>query len=648
MFKNYTLVMLGLLLAGVTFAQTRAPRTLAHVNNPQPQRVLLPPYALETSVPTWTDPHPLAQAGVQYRDLEEIAGLTRWDAQWYGCASQRIYANPAGEPVAHWLFSLQPSGFADRGTGRNVRSGGAWPNVTQRVETVRTGFPSAAILGDDTEVIVSHTTSVTPFKLWIARKAPGATTWTESALPAPNGVSMLWPKIAVGGPDNQTLHVIAITAPVGGNTFGQLYQGLNGHILYYRSTDGGLSWDQQHVIIPGLDSSRYAGFTADSYTIDASGDGVAIAVFPRWNDLRVYKSGNNGTAWTDLQVLDFPDAVENYRPLPGNMYTIDDIPVDTLAPDTLAIRTHDGFGAVLMDQNQEVHVWFGRMYVVDDDFTDTLSGYYPTINGLYHWQESFGADNPQIITGAFDYTGNNQIDVVASAEVATYNGANISSFPTVGTDDAGHIYLVYSALHELYRTGSNAPRDQFYRHLYSMKSTDNGLTWGEALELTADPYIIPDLAPFLECVYPSVPRHVGDQLWVLYQQDFLPGSDILNVAPLAEESSIIWLSVEKDSIPEAVEVGTLEAPKADPAFAMRITPNPAATTARLSVQLTGTSPARVEVFDLLGRPVQVLALGTVAGRQAVDLDVQRLAAGTYWVRVTEGTRFGVMKLVKRG
>ncbi len=651
MLKYYTLMMLGLLLASVAIAQNGSGRTLARVTHPQPQPVRPLLHAFETSVPEATDiPSPtgegqggVVQPGVGYRDLEEVAGLTRWDAQWYGCGSQRIYANAEGEPVAHWLFSLQESGFSDRGTGRNVREGGSWPAVAQRVEAVRTGFPSATILGDGTEVIVSHNTSVTPFKLWIARKAPGATTWTESALPNPSGIRMLWPKIAVGGANQQTLHVIGITAPVGGATLGEVYRGLNGHILYYRSMDGGLSWDQQNVVIPGLDSSRYVGFGADSYTIDASGDGVAIAVFPDWNDVRVYKSVNNGDSWADIQVFDFPDAVENYRPLPGVMYTIDDIPLDTFAPDPLAIRTHDGFGAVLIDQNQEVHTWFGEMYVTDLAFTDTVSSFYPTINGLYHWKESFGA-NPEIITGAFDYDGDNQLTITNINEIASYNGANLSSFPTVGTDDDGTIYLVYAALHELYRTGTTADKDQFYRHLYAMKSTDGGITWGEALELTAEPYVIPDLAPFIECAYPAVPRHIGDQLWVLYQQDYLPGTNILDMNHTSQENSMTWVAVDKADIPQAL-VGTFERPQPDPAFALEIKPNPATTTARLSARMTGTAPARVEVFDVLGRSVQVMSLGTVAGQQSVDVGVQHLATGVYWVRVTEGARFGMTKLV---
>lgn len=644
MLKNYTLMLLSLCMAGLATAQSSITRKWADVPHLEPQLVVLQSYALEALAPELIDPHPLTQSGVNYRDPEEIAGITRWDAQSYGCMSQRIYANAAGEPVANWLFGLADPNFGDRGTANNVRSGGSWPNVTQRVEFARTGFPSAVILGDGTEVIISHNTGATPWKLWMARKGAGASSWTETGLPGPSGIRMLWPKVAVGGPNNQTIHVIGITAPVGGATGGTVYQGLNGHILYYRSTDGGLSWDKQNVTIPGLDSSRYVGFSADSYTIDASGNGVAIAVFPNWNDVRVFKSTDNGNSWSDLQVLNFPDALENYRPLPGVSYTVDDVPLDTLAPDSLAIRTNDGFGAVLIDATQKVHVWFGRMYVIDNVYTDSTSSFYPSVNGLFYWNESRGADNLEIITGAFDYNGNNQVDIATLADIAQYGGSNISSFPTVGTDDDGHIYLVYAALDERYRTGAGADKDQFYRHLYAMKSTDGGEHWGNALELSADPYVYPDLVPFIECVYPVVPRHVGNQLWVLYQQDFLPGSNVWGNNHGAEDNSMIWVAVDKDSIPQAL-VGTFEPAKADPAFALRISPNPASTTAYLSAQLTGTASTRVEMFDLLGRPVQQMELGTVSGVQSIPLSLQNLPAGTYWVRVTEGGRFGVTKLL---
>ncbi|MFN0216893.1 MAG: T9SS type A sorting domain-containing protein [Saprospiraceae bacterium] len=578
--------------------------------------------------------------GASNRGPEEIVGSTYWDAQSYGAMSSRIYANEQGEPVAHWLFSAQSTGYSDRGTAQNVREAGSWGTVNSRVEANRTGFPAATMLGDGSEIIISHNTGATPWAIWMAKKAAGSNTWTETALPGPPGIRMLWPKIAIGGTDNMTIHIIAITAPVGGATFGTIYEGLDGHILYYRSTDGGATWDKQYEKIPGLDSSRYTGFSADSYTIDAYENTVAVGEFLSydWNDMRIYKSTDNGGAWSDMIMRDFPDALEGYSPAPGLEYTVDDImEVDTLAPDPLAIMTNDGFGSVLIDHNGEVHVWFGRMYVIDNDFTDSSSFIYPGMNGILYWKESWGANNLQIITGAFDYDGNGII-IPTLDQIAPYGSANISSFPVTGIGADGTLYLCYSAVNEQFISNDN---DDFFRHLYLMRSSSNGEAWGEPLELTAAPYIDEAIAPFVECVWPSMPRNIGDKVWVLYQQDYTPGTNIWGAHHTPLENTLNWVEVD----PADLSVSVLETPKPNPNLALSISPNPAAETAQLGFKSMGEDMICIEIFDLMGSRVSNFNLPSALGRQTLTLPLQNLISGTYWVRITEGKQYGIAKLV---
>ena len=644
--NQYFLTFLGCILAGALAAQTNAQRNIPQANtrgSATHQPIGTP---AEVTVPLAENPHPLPQKSVSARNLpeEEAVGTTFWDAQSYGSMSPRIYASPNGEPTVAWIYSGN-STHTVRGTGYNVRTGGAWSIVTENIESIRTGFPSAAILGDGSEVAISHTTATTPWQMWVAKKAPGASTWTESAIPGPpGGIRMLWPKIAIGGPNNMTIHVIGITAQVGGTTFGSIYQGMDGHILYYRSTDGGTTWDKQNIIIPGLDSTRYSGFSADSYNIDASGNTVAVGVFlsQGWDDVRLFKSEDNGDSWSDILVYDFPDAIQGYDPMPGVSYTEDDIPVDTLAPNSLAVMTNDGFGSILIDPSGQAHVWFGKMYVVDTDFEDSTYSWYPQTNGVMYWKESFGSEPPRLITGALDYDGDGFIGISDLEEIAPYGGGGISSFPTTGIDASGTIYLAYSALHELYKTNIGVD-DEFYRHLYLIKSTDGGETWGDPHELTAPPYVEESTAEFVECVYPSVPRHIGDKVWVLYQQDDLPGSFVWGAHHTALENRMMWVEVAPTDIP----TGILETPKPAPAFALGISPNPATSAVQLSATLSGEGVVLIEIFDLLGKRVlQNRMPNTGAGDQILNLPLQNLQAGIYQVRVTEGNRFGIAKLLK--
>lgn len=595
----------------------------------------------ETSVPEPAQNVPVYQSGVNYRSPEEYAGFTRCDAQSYGCMPSRLYADNDGNPVATWIFGTDQTGaFPERGTGYNVRNNGAWPEVTARVETVRTGFPAATRLNDGTELIVSHTTSTTPYSLVFSRKGPGPGAWTQTSLPLPPGAGCLWPRIAVGGQNGNFVHIIAITTPVA-NT-GTVYEGVDGHVLYWRSSDGGLTWDKQASIIPGLDNSKYEIINADSYTIDANGDAVAVAVLPDWNDIRVYKSVDNGDSWDIITVNDFPDALENYTGLVGESYTFDDVGTyDSNAPDSLAVFSSDGFGSLIIDDNAECHLWFGRMFYIDND-PAAGTFFYPGMNGLVYWKESFN-DELRIITGALDYDGDTTIGITSTTEIGPYYNS-LSSFPSAGIADDGTIYLAYSALHELYRTGSSADKDQFYRHTYLMKSEDGGENWGEPFDIISDPYVFIDLVPFLESVWPAVPRHMGNKVWVLYQQDYLPGTDLWGDNHESSDNGITWVEIDNDSVP--AYVGSFEPAKPDATFDISLSPNPVSSVTQLSATLQGTDNASIEVFDAFGRLVYNQRLSTQSGRQTFLLPLQHLTTGAYIVRVQEGNNFAMVRMIK--
>ena len=601
-----------------------------------PKKYLIEEHIQESAYELPTD------QSVSNRYVDELVSFLRWDAQAYGCMPSRIYANDNGDPVVSWIFSTDITGnFPERGTGYSARENGMWPSVTARVETARTGFPAIARTADGTELIVSHNTGANPWAVQVTRKASGSNTWTEANIQNPPGnIGLLWPRIATGGPDGQSVHVIAITTPSANG--GAIYEGVDAHLLYWRSLDGGQTWDINAQIIPGLDSSKYDVLTADSYTIDVNGNGVAIAVLPSWNDLLVFKSTDNGTTWEDpLTVIDFPDALENYAGANGDSYTFDDIGYfDPEAPDSLSIFSNDGFGALIMDDMNQAHLWFGRMYYTDDDPAEG-SFYFPGTNGLMYWNETMGEDTSVYLTGALDYDGDTLLNVGAITEIGPYFNS-LASFPTVGVDDDGVIYLCYSALHELYRSDWGAEVDQFYRHLYLMKSEDNGATWGDPYEITVVPYVDEFLVEFTEAVYPAIPRHIGDKIWVVYQNDAIPGTDIWGDNHATNETGWVFSEIEKDSLP--VFTGLFEVPQPELEFA--VSPNPATDLIRLQTQLDEGGEVLIQIIDLNGRIVRTKSNAVRPGSQVFDLQLQGLASGTYQVRLIQGRKFGVKTVVK--
>ena len=102
----------------------------------------------------------------------------------------------------------------------------SYPNP--RLESSRTGWPSLLALDNGSEIIISHSTQNSNLNM-VNRSTIGSGTWNETNI---NEVYLIWNRSAVGGPDGNTIHTVALTEPVGTNWTGQLWQGLNGALLF--------------------------------------------------------------------------------------------------------------------------------------------------------------------------------------------------------------------------------------------------------------------------------------------------------------------------------------------------------------------------------------------------------------------------------
>lgn len=75
-------------------------------------------------------------------------------------------------------------------------------------------------------------------------------------------------------------------------------------------------------------------------------------------------------------------------------------------------------------------------------------------------------------------------------------------------------------------------------------------------------------------------------------------------------------------------------------------PNPFNPTTKISFELPVSSNVELDVFDILGRRVAVLAQGKMeAGRHSIDLDASSWATGMYFYRLNAGDLSKVRKMV---
>ena len=478
----------------------------------------------------------------------EIIGWTTYDLQTNGSNQNRLVVHDNGTMSAGWTMSAEfTTTWNDRGTGYNYFDGTSWifsaptpPFPNPRLETSRVGWPSVVALGDGGERVITHSTQNNVLNQ-CSRSAIGSGAWTNVNI---GEFYLIWNRSATGGLDGNTIHTIALTEPSGGTWTGSLYNGLNGALLYFRSQDGGNNWDIDTMILPGMDTSSFIGFSGDDYSITAKGETVAIAYFNDWGDSFIMKSTDNGDNWTKTVFLDFP----------VDKYVVDE-GIDMDGDGVLdQVYSTDNSGALILDDNGNAHVFYGIMRYADDDLSDAGSSWFPFTNGLAYWNESYGPDltpaavhagdtslwysdmmNDHWIAEAPDLNGDPNIGGIDEIGGYALYYKSQASMPSAGLDANGNIWLSFSGYTETVDNGT-----QVFRHIYVTKSEDGGTTWKTPVDVTPHE----DWNGMQECVYGYMSPTVDDKMRIVYQLDFEPGLAVNGDNDLVDYNAIIYLEID--------------------------------------------------------------------------------------------------------
>ncbi|MBC7776209.1 MAG: T9SS type A sorting domain-containing protein [Phycisphaerae bacterium] len=626
--RNLTLILLFVLAFGATtFAQVNKIKS----NLPQPTKQVAVP-AVKTHVTGFENtPNNHGQQSVPPAEnsLLQYLGTTVYDLQSNGGIGHRIQNNGGGDLTGVFTFSQNVTGYPDRGTGYNTASAGTWgPEPTARVESVRTGFTNYATDAAGTEYVFTHAGTN---RIHWAKRASGAGTWTEGEIPT-TASGELWSRVAIGGSDGKTLHVIASTLPVG--NMGTKFQGMDGVVVYFRSKDGGATWDIKDQLLPGIDSTHFTGTDVEGYAIDANGETIAIAVTNTWNDCLLYLSTDNGSSWEKRIVNDFP--LDKYVVNTG--YDPSVLPADPNAPTPYAIFTSDGTTDVLVDDAGTAHMWYGATYVNDSLITDTGWTFYPGTNiGIVYWNSTM-ADNSGFISGYCPDINNNQ--VLDVTDISNY-GVGLSSWPAGSLDAAGNIYVAYSTVHELYldiNTGYN------FRQPYIVSSADYGMNW-TLPQAVMNPSLVEEDSvevPYIEAIFTGAAKLSDDKVHVIFQADYSP---LTNLNSNTEDTDPTDNSIRYIGYPTA---WALVNAKNVPAETLKfdVLPNPANDRTVIQFNSDRTQTSNVEVYDMFGQVVRQTAKVTIGqGTGTVQMNTSDLPNGMYFARLNLGNAFATRKLM---
>lgn len=618
--KKLYLILMSLTIGLMTFGQ-KAPQKLSD---------LMLPYYTESrniDVPFFLQPNNTVHSPAAFN--ETIIGTTFWDLQSSNSAPpNRFYYYPDGRMAAVWTMGNDTeNNYEDRGTGYAFYNGTTWDTMpTTRIETERSGWPSYSPAGTG-EIIAAHHNSMGI--IINHRPTLGSGDWTEYMVPNPTSatpVYLSWPRLVSSGDDKMMVHMLV-------NTY-EAYEGLDPAILYYRSIDGGETWETQARILEGMTSDDFYGLNTETYSWAEPKDSMlAFVVTSRWNDLFIMRSNDNGDTWSKTTVWEHP------YPMWNNQIT------DTF-------YSPDGAASLAFDTTGKLHLAFGvsRTIFMEDTTGTTpgITGWFPFVDGIAYWNEDMpiwsGGDMNALDPVTLQETGNlagmmqdlddnGEIDLIGTnyQNIGLYY-VGLSSMPQLTIDDQNRIFLVYSGVAEGFDDGT-----QMFRHLWARVSLDGGATWGSFIDLNSDP-----VQSMNESIFPSLAPWSDDNLHLIYQVDQEPGLSTLGDMDAPTENSITYMEV-----PKSVLVKTNNVPT--PGFRLSQNyPNPFSDFTSFSLEVDKTSNVSLQVHDIAGRLImQLPARSYPAGQYVIPLDAQKLTKGVYtYTFIVNGNTISNKMIVK--
>ena len=562
-----------------------------------------------------------------------LLGYTCYELQSNASSPRNIINHGDGTVSFCWTIdSVCAAGNAGRGAGYNYWNGTALnkPGGTVgRLETIRTGFARIGLLGSGAtskEVIFAHKGSPYDFQM-STNAAKGSGVWTgvtagATTILTGGAAAGLWNRIAIGGPSMNSIHLLA------GYTDGA-EKGIATPTTYSRSTDGGQSWADQSVMLPGYDSTRTLGGSGEAYDIDAQGSTVAVVFGDLDADVTLWKSTDDGATFTRTLIYDYP-----FIPT-----------IDSVGGATDTAQTSDGAVSVVLGPTGTTHVAYSTMRVVDNGtHGDGNFSIFPGDADLIYWNDV--AKNKVHIpiaiadvdantnggngTGAWEvgqYTSNINAAAAATPPSARYGNRAFLTIPSIAVD-GNNVFILFSLVSD----GDSTVDGQSYRDIWVVASADGGATFGKVQNITC--------TTGEEEFFSSLAKKVDNYLHFTYDDDTEPGTNIQNGDPIAA-SEERYAVVSK----AAVLAGTAQCQAWGNGVLEQFTnvfnisanyPNPASDLTSFDVYMKENANVSFSIVNGLGQVVYANSSRLTSGPHTLTIDASTFSSGLYFYSFKSG------------
>ncbi len=578
-------------------------------------------------------------------DWQSNSGARTWTINW-----------PDGKVSFAYTVASDES-FSDRGTGIGTYDPVAdeWIPLGGRIENEKTGFGSIARYKDNGIVVAAHT--ATDLKVFIVEDKDNM---TPNSVPAIYNAGKDWyshPAVMTSGPNRDIIHMVA--AEFSGDSDGD---GITNGIRYWRSLDGGQTWDKQESVLPFLTIEYGIEHGTNSYYFMETTDDncLALVINTGNTDGMVLYSYDNGDTWerkvyfhdpapgvlldnsfvyprwTSAQwnsnkelmmayEFNFSDHQGHYGPsLGGVAFWSEYMPY---------YGDGSSFNQWGVDPTNPVPPVQGQPFIMDSAylFQDIYASWWLWSDASHEmWPEYFGYLTTLDENGNWEdpYTAT-EFNIEDRGLHGSYN-SGICAFPVlckVGNSDYD-LVTVWSAMDENNTDGNN----KFYYKLFASYSGDGGMTWSTMKHLTND-----FMYQYSECVYPQA-TVIGNTLVIAAQLDATADAYVMSVGSGATgqdlESSDCYYQGFTFDLNELFPDAGVNVPENN-TVKMTIYPNPAVD--QLNVNLS--QGADIVIFNVMGQAVR-----TVEGHVGANtVDLSGLTSGVYFVNAGSNTQKFIVK-----
>ncbi len=499
----------------------------------------------------------------------------------------------------------------------------------------------------------------------------------------------IWPVVAVSEIDGD-VHLISTTSNNDSTTCGDAFIAPKNYIAYHHGTvdpsgsssiifdDAGLIMGEARGVAPSIATARtrdevaVATVILDDYT----------CTWPDASNIYLYRSSDDGATWDTTAVTGFgPDhRTEPFDSFFWGGYYVDTTvtPVDTFwSVDTFVCYTRpNGDVSITYDTEDNIHlVWTEGTYSTDSCTGNTASSWPMSV--VKHWSDA--TEGYHNVIDAYPAPGGRLLTPCGGTDNPKYFENNFQ--PTISVDlESNTLYAIWhkynGELTWMYGMGETDTGTIYYDmsssdcqnvEIFGSYSTDHGATWiGPApISNTYTPLCEPgDCASELDA---SIAKESDDYVHIFAIEDRDAGTAIHELGEIVE-CDVIYARIPTLSFTDAcdafdafhyvmepmypdttygedfVNPWGIEESKINVPTSMDLgqnTPNPFNSQTIINYEIAEAGRYILEVFDLQGKLINVLANGSMSrGKYVVhwegnDIDGNTVPSGTYLYRLRD-------------